>query len=159
MSRHQSRVCAVQILYALNVQSVAQIPTELEVRKAILGFWNTFEEAVTDKAYSDQLVKGASTYRSEVDLMIREASAHWRLERMATIDLTILRLAAYELLFEPDLAKQVIINESVELAKEFSSPEAASFINGVLAGILKQIPARAAALKPTLPDSTPGTES
>ncbi len=71
----------------------------------------------------------------EIDQIIEEVSAGWRLSRMGKIDLTILRLATYEIRYDEDIPTGVAINEAVELAKKFGEDQSSSFINGVLAKI------------------------
>ncbi len=69
----------------------------------------------------------------EIDGILTETSSGWKLNRMGKVDLTILRLAVYELRFDEDIPGKVAINEAVELAKKFGGDESPSFINGVLA--------------------------
>ena len=69
----------------------------------------------------------------EIDGILTETSSGWKLNRMGKVDLTILRLAVYELRFDEDIPDKVAINEAVELAKKFGGDESPGFINGVLA--------------------------
>ncbi len=73
----------------------------------------------------------------QIDQLIRQQAEHWRLERMPPVDRNILRLAVYEFLFETDVPKLVILDEAIELAKEFGTEQSGRFVNGVLDGILK----------------------
>ncbi|MBQ8040068.1 MAG: transcription antitermination factor NusB, partial [Lachnospiraceae bacterium] len=70
---------------------------------------------------------------TQIDEMINEKTEGWKTGRMGKVDLTILRLAVYEILFDDSIPTQVAINEAVELAKKFGRDESAKFINGVLA--------------------------
>ena len=70
---------------------------------------------------------------SEIDAMINEKAEGWKTGRMGKVDLTILRLAVYEIIFDESIPTQVAINEAVELAKKFGRDESAKFVNGVLA--------------------------
>ena len=83
----------------------------------------------------------AGTVRSlaEIDPMIAEAAAHWRLERLAVVDRIVLRLAAYELLHVPETPPAVVMNEAVELARRFGGEDSSRFVNGVLDAIRKRI--------------------
>ncbi len=72
----------------------------------------------------------------EIDGILTETSSGWKLNRMGKVDLTILRLAVYELRFDEDIPGKVAINEAVELAKKFGGDESPSFINGVLAKLV-----------------------
>jgi len=69
----------------------------------------------------------------EIDELLSEVSSGWKLNRMAKVDLTILRLAVYEMRFDDDIPLKVAINEAVELAKKFGGDDSPSFVNGVLA--------------------------
>ena len=88
-------------------------------------------------AYAKTLVQGTLTHREEIDVLIRRQAEHWRLERMPAVDRNILRLAVYEFLYEADVPKHVILDEAIELAKEFGSEQSGRFVNGLLDGILK----------------------
>ena len=73
---------------------------------------------------------------SEIDTIIEESAPEWPLTQIHKIDLAILRLAVYELLFEPDTPAKVVIDEAVEIAKHYGSENSGSFINGALASAL-----------------------
>lgn len=88
-------------------------------------------------AYAQSLVEGTLGHREEIDELIRRQAEHWRLERMPAVDRNILRLAVYEFLYETDVPKLVILDEAIELAKEFGTEQSGRFVNGVLDGILK----------------------
>ena len=83
------------------------------------------------RAFARSLSEGAIRRVSEIDALIASQSESWRLERMAAVDRNILRVAIYEFM-ETETPKNVVINEALEIAKRFSSPDAVSFINGVL---------------------------
>ncbi len=87
--------------------------------------------------YAKILVRGTLGHLDEIDRLIRQQAEHWRLERMPPVDRNILRLAIYEFLFETDVPKLVILDEAIELAKEFGTEQSGRFVNGVLDGILK----------------------
>jgi N utilization substance protein B len=84
-----------------------------------------------------ELASGAGQNFPAIDETISKLSTNWRLERMPRIDLTILRLSGYEILFRPDIPKTVSINEAVELAKKFGAEDSPSFVNGILDKIEK----------------------
>ncbi|HEX9670778.1 MAG TPA: transcription antitermination factor NusB [Thermoanaerobaculia bacterium] len=88
--------------------------------------------------YAQALVHGTLDHREEIDGMIRAQADHWRLERMPAVDRNILRLAVYEMLFEKDIPKLVVLDEAIELAKKFGSEQSGRFVNGLLDGLLKQ---------------------
>ena len=76
---------------------------------------------------------------SKIDVIIAESTEHWDLERMAVVDRNILRMAVYELLYEPDVPGKVAINEAIEIAKKFGTAESSRFINGVLDRIHREL--------------------
>lgn len=88
--------------------------------------------------YARSLVEGTLSHRQEIDELIRQQAEHWRLERMPPVDRNILRLAVYEFLYQTDVPKLVILDEAIELAKEFGSEQSGRFVNGLLDGILKR---------------------
>lgn len=77
---------------------------------------------------------------SEIDSLIGEKSKGWELSRLAKADITVLRLAAYEIMFDTDVPNSVAINEAVELSKTYGTDKSAAFINGVLASVAKEYP-------------------
>ena len=88
-----------------------------------------------NEQYIKEKVQGIVSHIKELDTKITEAAKNWELERLGKAELAILRLAAYEILFDEDIPNAVAINEAVELAKEYTDERAAAFINGVLAGV------------------------
>lgn len=88
--------------------------------------------------YAQALVRGTVDHREEIDSMIRGQADNWRLERMPAVDRNILRLAIYEMLYERDTPKLVVVDEAIELAKKFGSEQSGRFVNGLLDGLLKQ---------------------
>ena len=90
-----------------------------------------------DQAYISDVLEGVIRHLDELDTAIHRYSVDWPLERMARVDLTILRVAAYEILFRGDVPGSVAINEAVELANRYSEPASSRFINGVLGSLLR----------------------
>ena len=87
--------------------------------------------------YARTLVEGTQEHLEEIDEIIRRQAEHWRLERMPAVDRNILRLAVFEFLYETDVPQLVILDEAIELAKQFGTEQSGRFVNGVLDGILK----------------------
>lgn len=87
--------------------------------------------------YAEELVEGTEEHREEIDELIRGQAENWRLERMSAVDRNILRLAVYELVFEVEVPKLVVLDEAIELAKRFGSDRSSGFVNGILDGLLK----------------------
>ena len=88
--------------------------------------------------FAQGLVQGTIEHREQVDALIREQADNWRLERMPPVDRNVLRLAVFEMLYETDTPKLVIVDEAIELAKKFGSEQSGRFVNGLLDGLLKQ---------------------
>jgi N utilization substance protein B len=86
--------------------------------------------------YARVLVEGVIVHRDRIDALLTAYAEDWSLGRMPTVDRTVLRLAAFELLFCPDIPDAVAIDEAVELAKQLSTEESPAFVNGVLAKLL-----------------------
>jgi N utilization substance protein B len=88
--------------------------------------------------FAQQLVRGTLENLETIDALIRGQADNWRLERMPAVDRNILRLAIYEMLYERDTPKLVVLDEAIELAKMFGSEQSGRFVNGLLDGLLKQ---------------------
>jgi N utilization substance protein B len=111
---------------------------------AIQHFYDTLhsDDEQTDKPlkadkFMEQLARGTAADAAEIDKKIVAKSEHWRLDRMAVVDRNILRLAIYELGLA-ELPAPVVIDEALELARQFSSDESLAFINGVLDAVHRQ---------------------
>jgi len=94
------------------------------------------------QSFARELFRGAVGNIERVDQLVREHAQNWRLERMAAVDRSILRLAVYELLHHPDTPPRAVINEALEIARRFSSTDSVQFVNGILDSVLKSLPAR-----------------
>jgi len=88
-----------------------------------------------------KLVTGAVEHVEEIDVLIKRHAEHWRLDRMATVDRNLLRLAIHEFLYDKETPKTVVINEAIEIARRFSAQESPQFINGILDSIKKELEA------------------
>jgi len=95
-------------------------------------FWRHFQKESPPPAYLKELVEGVAAHREELDAFIGRYSEHWRLERMTLVDRNLLRLAIYELLYQPRIPPKVVINEAVEMAKRYGSEASGGFVNGIL---------------------------
>jgi N utilization substance protein B len=125
--RRQAREAALQILYFWEVGRA-------EPLTAIDAYFEAHQpEAPEDvRAFASRLVLGTVAELAELDQVIERHSRHWRIERLAVIDRLILRLALWELLHESGTPSAAVINEALELARQFSGEEAVRFVNGVL---------------------------
>ena len=126
--RRQARELAIQVLFHLEFNSGAPE----EVFDLIC---ENFSAKASAMPFSRQLVLGVCEKRKEVDVLIRNASKNWRLERMSRLDRCILRLAAFEMSFLEDIPPKVSIDEALEIGKKFGSEDSGRFINGVLDNI------------------------
>lgn len=90
-----------------------------------------------DRRYIEKKYELVMEHLEKIDEMLNEAATGWKVSRMGKVELTILRLAAYEIYFDEDVPTSVAINEAVEMAKEFGGDESPAFINGVLGKLVK----------------------
>ncbi len=140
--RRMARELAVQMLYQHD-QGGSRVAEVIGSFRSSEGVDETSEgeprrPASEDSlSYARVLVEGAVENRSRVDDLIEAAATNWRLVRMPAVDRSILRVAVYELLFESDVPRIVVVDEAIELAKRFGSEQSPSFINGVLDGLLQ----------------------
>lgn len=134
-ARHRSRKRALQVLFEWDMRG------EL-VDSAIQHYYETLyseenENRPKPDKFMEELARGTVTNAAAIDKQIEQKSQHWRLERMPVVDRNILRLAIYELTANR-LPAPVIIDEALELARQFASDESVSFINGVLDAVARQ---------------------
>jgi len=132
MKRRKAREYALQLLFQIDFTK-----RELE-RKDLEEFWSGKKESRDIREFTEKLVKGTLESLEEIDSIIEKATENWFLKRMAAVDRNILRFAAYEILHRKDIPYAVTINEALEIAKKYSSAEAASFLNGVLDKLAKE---------------------
>lgn len=92
-----------------------------------------------DSHYIAQVLSGVNAHQDDIDALIQKFSVDWTLERMAKIDLTLLRLGIYELLYRDDVPASVAINEAVELANIYSDPNGSRFVNGLLGAVERSL--------------------
>ena len=130
--RRKARELAVQLLYQCDIGK-----TEPEATMAL--FWEHFRVEIKVREFCRQLVLGTVDRLAVIDELLGEASEHWSLGRMSVVDRNILRLATYELLDRADIPASVSINEAIEIAKRYSTPDAAVFINGVLDRVKRMV--------------------
>lgn len=96
--------------------------------------------AAAGRAFADELVRGVLEHREALDAAIADKSKNWSITRMARVDLNILRLAVFELIYRDEIPKNVTINEAIEVAKKFGTEESPSFVNGILDEIASTLP-------------------
>ncbi len=120
---------ALQILYQMDF-------VDIPPKKAIELFCDHFASRDLDCDFIFRLVEGVLAHRTEIDREISALSSKWRIDRMCTTDRNIIRLAAFEILFCPDIPPKVSISEAVEIGKRFGTEESGAFINGILHALL-----------------------
>ncbi|MDI6889822.1 MAG: transcription antitermination factor NusB [Thermodesulfovibrionales bacterium] len=133
MKRRRAREYALQILFQIDFKGKEIDSKDLE------AFWSDKEESEDVKRFTEDLVRGTIKRLNEIDSMIERVAENWILKRMAAVDRNILRFATYEILYRKDIPSAVTINEAIEIAKKFSSSEAAPFINGILDRLAKEV--------------------
>jgi N utilization substance protein B len=135
-ARRRAREAALQMLYQWEVGRTS--PGD-----SILSYWPAQEDAVPlseeYREFANALVRGTAQRVGEIDALLGQRAQNWRVERMAVLDRLVLRLATYELLAEPATPPKVVINEALELTRQYSGDEAVGFVNGVLDGVRKQL--------------------
>ncbi len=136
MTRRQIREYATQALHTsifqpdLSVEIlIQQLPINHIEQEQELAFEDYPEYLVT-------LVSGVMKHQEEMDQLIQQHLKNWKINRLSRLDLTILRLAVYELMYHPEIPEKVVINEALELAKIYSDDTSRKFINGVLSSIV-----------------------
>lgn len=131
--RTRARRSALQVLYTSEIQG-ASISQVLDEGRVLL------EEGGALSDYALLLIEGVQENLSAIDERLAASSDNWKLSRMPIVDRSILRLAAYEMLYVDDVPVSVSINEAVELAKDFGGEdESPRFVNGVLGRIARQL--------------------
>jgi N utilization substance protein B len=132
-TRRKSRELALQMLFQLDMgkQNAEQVRGT---------FWRErkdLDEKVRD--FADELFRIAAERAPQIDELIERNASHWRMERMAAVDRNLLRTGVAEFLGFPDTPKPVVINEALEIARRYSTPESVQFVNGVLDGVAREL--------------------
>ena len=131
MSRKDAREKAFMLLYQMEIQKADDEPQ-------LQAFVEQQGVAPTDTEYLTLLVRGVRNHLTELDARFTPLLKRWTKERLPKIDLTILRLAVYEIIFIPEVPNNVAISEAVLLAKKYSSEESRAYINAVLGRISRE---------------------
>lgn len=131
--RRANRIAAVQYLYSHDIN-----PPEI-LADGVRTFFDTREEPRDYYAFAEELVYGVIENLAEIDGKIREATQNWEFERVAKVDLAILRLAIHEMFHRLDIPPVVSINEAIEISKIFSNLDSKRFINGILDRVKEQL--------------------
>ncbi|MBO1308288.1 transcription antitermination factor NusB [Enterococcus sp. 669A] len=141
LSRHEIREKALQALFPLDFNQ------ELTKKDAInhalsldQAEWVSEEEDAFVPIYLDELVGGVLDQKAELDQIIQKhLRSNWSIQRIAKMDLIILRIGIYEMLYNEKVPNRVVLNEAIELAKTFSDDQSRKFVNGILSNVMKEI--------------------
>lgn len=132
-TRRKSREFALQCLY--------QIEISREDPEQALGlFWAEHPADAGVREYATRLVQGTRADLERIDTLLARCARNWTLQRMAAVDRNILRMAVYEMLSCGETPPVVVINEAVDIAKKYSTPDSGAFVNGILDRIHKETP-------------------
>jgi transcription antitermination factor NusB len=126
--RTKAREFTLQVLYQMDI-------TGDDYVLSLDNFWKAHEQENIEqdvKNFTTELVKGVAENLEAINKEIIRYATNWELKRIAAVDRNVLRLSCYELIFRDDIPAKVSINEAIELAKKYSSPEAGKFVNGIL---------------------------
>ncbi len=140
--RRRSREIALQILHQMDAggegpldadQMIARYFAHLAMDSApVSDDEEPGRDLRVDRALVDELVRGVSDHRAEIDALLATLSRNWRLERMGIVERNVIRIALYELAHAPAVPTAVVINEAVELCKRYGTAEGVAFVNGLL---------------------------
>lgn len=134
--RRQARRRAFQVLYGFEFEAPVN---DRALLAAVKGAPVEPDIPPSGDDYVLTLASGVWNDRAELDKLVQEHSQHWKLARIAKVELTILRLALYEILHAADIPLRVAMNEAVELAKEFGDENSPAFVNGILDAVAKAV--------------------
>ena len=127
MNRKLSRDKTMELLFGMTLSKDT-------IEEAIEGFIDNYEEDIKeiDLTFVKQALIGIENNKEAIDKIITENLHNWKLDRISKVNLSILRLATYELLYDEQVPRGVAINEALEITRRYSDEKSVSFINGVL---------------------------
>ncbi|MFZ5862612.1 MAG: transcription antitermination factor NusB [Nitrospirota bacterium] len=138
--RRKGREYALQVLFGTDLTSAAPDDVARRARE-MAEFWAERRATPEVQAFAESLVRGVDEHRATIDALVTRHATHWSMDRMATVDRNVLRLAVYELLYARDVPERVVLNEAIEIAKKYGTDESGAFVNGILDHIAKHDPA------------------
>jgi transcription antitermination protein NusB len=128
--RRKARELALRMLYQMETNGD-------DPERALTSYCETFPYQQDILDYTKSVLSGVRKNRDEIDGYIERACEHWRLDRITYVDMGIMRLSVYEMLYSTDVPPKVAIDEAIELGKKYGSEDSREFINGVLDRIMK----------------------
>lgn len=149
MSRITARAAAMQLIYEKlaggqgGEETLQMVYDELR-QDGVPGVTGVGKKEPNedDRSYITRVLEGVIERRPEIDALIAEAAQGWTLDRMPMVDLTVMRLAVWEMLYEDEVPGSVSISEALELTERYSDPDDKKFVNGVLGTVLRKLEAK-----------------
>jgi len=141
MKRRLAREMVVSSLYQLELNDV-QVFEALEMIIEEIKIDDEVSDKVSDEAtdeFARKLLLGVHEHKVAIDDLLTTHLTGWQVDRLSRVDLQILRLACFEMIFSKDAPPKVAVNEAIELAKHFGTDESGKFVNGVLAKLLQNL--------------------
>ncbi len=135
-NRHLGRIVALQTLYEQGFR-LACGDKSLDLGVVLSRNIDRYKDLIADREFTKDLVLGVIAKQTELDALLQPVAPEWPLDQINPIDRVVLRIGAYELLYDKAVPAKVVINEAVELAKAFGSENSSKFINGVLGTVLR----------------------
>lgn len=123
--RRRAREVALSVLYQLEFR-----PEKSE--EVMDTFWADHRSPPGVGTYARELVEGILAHREEIDNLIARYTEHWHFSRIALVERNILRVATYEFIFRKEIPEKVVLNEAIEIAKQYGSEDSGRFVNGIL---------------------------
>ena len=133
MNRRELRTHIFKILFEVEFRDPDEMTDLIKLYLSAIP-----DISIDDSAYITQKSMNIIDKISDIDKEINDVAHGWKTSRMNKVDLTILRLAVYEICYDEDVPAKVAVNEAVELSKEYSTTESATFVNGILASIVRK---------------------
>jgi len=133
--RRVGRTLAFQVLYSVHFRESGSM--DMEALFAVNPLVQE-QDSETARDFAHDLVMGVDAKQTEIDKAIEAHSQHWKIERIAMVELSILRLSLYEMMYT-DIPVRAAINEAIELSKTFGDDKSRSFVNGILDGVAKSL--------------------
>jgi N utilization substance protein B len=137
--RRKGREYALQLLFGSDLTGAAQSTKGRQVGE-LPAFWAQRRAAPEVQSFAEALVRGVAAHVDDIDAVISRHAKNWAMARMATVDRNVLRVAVYELLYDPEIPERVVLNEAIEIAKKYGSVDSGAFVNGILDDIVKHDP-------------------
>ncbi len=135
MSRKSARESAMKLIYQIDINQV-------EVDELLENFYDSSEDSFSnqEKNYIKECIDGVIENKEHINQTIEgHLKSSWKLSRIAKVELAILRLGVYEMLYRDDVPDKVAVNEAIELAKLYCGEDSGTFVNGVLGSLIKEL--------------------